>query len=449
MDRSFERLYRRHVADVYHYALAVLRNPADAEDVTQTTFLNAYRAYQRGERPHAAQNWLIAIAHNVCRQRFRQSARRPQEVTFDEDVADTIVADDAPSAQDIRRALGHLAFNQRAALVMRELEGRTYAEIGEILDLSVSAVETLIFRARRALREQLEGSLSCGEAELAISRQVDGRLPRAERGGLRAHLRQCPECATFARSQRAQRTAFKALGAAPLPASFSSFSSLFGGGGGASVGTAVLAKAATVLAAGALAGGVGYEGATHSSLLQHRSSSAPTAVAAQAPKASATRQPVPVAEVVRNVVAASARSAKAASKSKKVASAASSPSKGASNGQSHAKSGAGPATAGAGKNAKAQPSSRGGSSQSSRLTSRGAPTRTRARGSPAPAGTASPSGGGKKAKSGPNGQGSPAGKPNSPSSPGQADKTPKPNPQSVTVGTPPAPAPVETPKKPK
>ena len=47
-ERSFEQLYRRHARDVYQYALAVLANPADAEDVTQTTFLNAYRAFQRG-----------------------------------------------------------------------------------------------------------------------------------------------------------------------------------------------------------------------------------------------------------------------------------------------------------------------------------------------------------------------------------------------------------------
>jgi len=277
VDRSFERLYRRHVADVYHYALAVLRNPSDAEDVAQTTFLNAYRAYQRGERPQSPQNWLIAIAHNVCRQRFRQSARRPYEVAFEDDVADSIVDDDAPSASDIRHALGHLAFNQRAALVMRELEGRTYAEIGEILGLSVSAVETLIFRARRALREQLEGSLTCGEAERAISRQVDGRLPRNERGALRAHLRECPECATFARSQRAVRGAFKALGAVPLPMSLSSFTSLFGGGGGAAVGTAVATKAAAVLAAGAIVGGVGYAGAQHSSLFRSGTSSSKAA----------------------------------------------------------------------------------------------------------------------------------------------------------------------------
>src|SRR5712691_6810477 len=105
-DSSFERLYRRHAADLYRYALVVLRNPADAEDGTQTTFLNAYGAYERGERPRAPQNWLIAIAHNVCRQRFRQSQRRPHEVAFDEDLAESAVDDDRVSAEDIRRALG-------------------------------------------------------------------------------------------------------------------------------------------------------------------------------------------------------------------------------------------------------------------------------------------------------------------------------------------------------
>ena len=260
-DRAFERLYKRHVGDVYRYALAVMRNPADAEDVTQTTFLNAYRAYvEKGSRPEKPQNWLIAIAHNVCRQRFRQSSRRPAEVSFEDDIADTIGDDATPTGDDIRRALGHLAFNQRAALVMRELEGRSYAEIAEVLEVSTSAVETLIFRARRALREQLEGSITCGEAEFAISRQLDGRLPRQERGQLRAHLRECSECAGFARRQRAQRGALKTLALVPVP---SSLMSLFGGGGGAAVGTGLALKAAVALTAGVAIGGASYEGVRH------------------------------------------------------------------------------------------------------------------------------------------------------------------------------------------
>ncbi|MDQ2969031.1 MAG: sigma-70 family RNA polymerase sigma factor [Actinomycetota bacterium] len=259
-DRGFERLYKRHVGDVYRYALAVMRNPTDAEDVTQTTFLNAYRAYvEKGSRPEKPQNWLIAIAHNVCRQRFRQSARRPAEVSFEDDIADTVADHDAPSGDDIRRALGHLAFNQRAALVMRELEGRSYAEIAEILEVSTSAVETLIFRARRALREQLDGSFNCGEAEFAISRQLDGRLARQERGQLRAHLRECAECAGFARRQRAQRGALKTLAWVPLP---TSLTSLFGGGG-AAAGAGLALKAAAAVTAGLAIGGAGYEGVRH------------------------------------------------------------------------------------------------------------------------------------------------------------------------------------------
>jgi RNA polymerase sigma-70 factor (ECF subfamily) len=238
-----------------------MRNQADAEDVTQTTFMNAYRAFMRGERPAKPHNWLIAIAHNVCRQRFRQSARRPNEVAFDDDIGDRYIGveeeEAAPSADDIRRALGHLAFNQRAALVMRELEGRSYAEIAEILEISPSAVETLIFRARRALREQLEFSLTCGEAELAISRQLDGRLSRREKSALRAHLRECKECAGFARRQRAQRSALRSLGAIPVPASLTS---LFGGGGGAAVGTGVALKAGATVATALAVGSAAYVG---------------------------------------------------------------------------------------------------------------------------------------------------------------------------------------------
>jgi RNA polymerase sigma factor (sigma-70 family) len=293
-DRSFERLYKKHAGDVYRYALVVLRNEADAEDVTQTTFMNAYRALERGEKPRTPQNWLIAIAHNVCRQRFRQSQRRPNEVELNEELAEAYVEEDALSAEDIRRALGHLAFNQRAALVMRELEGRSYQEIAEILGLSVSAVETLIFRARRALREQLEEGITCHDAELAISRQLDGRLSRKERGALRAHLRECEECARFARSQRAHRGAIKSLAAIPLP---TSLSSLFGGSsagaGGAWLGGGLAFKAAAVGAGALVATGVGYEGAKHTFLRPSTPQASATARQHAAPNSAVQTKVVP------------------------------------------------------------------------------------------------------------------------------------------------------------
>lgn len=284
-EAAFERLYERHVEGVYRYSLGMLGDAADAEDVTQTTFLNAYRAYKNGTRPDKPQSWLIAIAHNVCRQRFRQAQRRPREVAFDEGIGDAeAIEPTGPTAEELRRALSQLPPNQRAALVMRELEGSSYAEIAGVLGVSVSALETLLFRARRSLREQLEEQISCQEAALAINRQLDGRLSMGERRALRAHLRACADCHSLAQSQRAQRRALKSLVLVPLPLTIAhwsgaqSASAATGAGGLAAVGATtggagagasaialggVAAKVAAVVAAGIVVAGGTYEGVKH------------------------------------------------------------------------------------------------------------------------------------------------------------------------------------------
>lgn len=215
-ERAFERVYRRHAGDVYRYALAVLRDPDDAEDVTYTTFLNAYRSFRRGRRVRLRLNTLLAIAHEVCRLRGGHARLDEADLLAGEEEEET-------TAADIRRALGRLPFDQRAVLVMREVEGRSYAEIAEILALSVGRIETLIFEARHALRAELDGSLTCHQAELAISRRLDGRLSRREKRLLHRHLGSCEECEAFARGQQAQRVALRALAAIPLPDTLQSF----------------------------------------------------------------------------------------------------------------------------------------------------------------------------------------------------------------------------------
>jgi len=166
-EKTFEQLYKRHARDVYQYALALLANPADAEDVTQTTFLNAYRALQRGDRPHRPHNWLIAITHNVCRMRWRQAGHRPREVAL-EDAPEPVAPErhEQPNLDDVLQALSSLSFNQRSALVMRELEGRSCKEIAQVLGLSVSAVEALLFRARRRLQVERKALGVLGTAPL-------------------------------------------------------------------------------------------------------------------------------------------------------------------------------------------------------------------------------------------------------------------------------------------
>jgi RNA polymerase sigma factor (sigma-70 family) len=231
-DQAFETLYRRYVKDVYHYALALLRNPADAEDVTQTTFLNAYRAFRRGDEILKPQNWLIKITHNVARTRYAR-ARRVKEVPLEDHLEHLAIPDEEkPDVESVLRALGRLPFNQRAAIVMRELEGRSYAEIADTLGVSVSAVETLIFRARRSLR-------------------------------LRA-------------------SALRSLAAVPVP---SSLTKLFEGGGllaggGAVIGSGFAVKATVALVAGVLATGIGGDrGRPGSAAVAASTPAAPFAIA--------------------------------------------------------------------------------------------------------------------------------------------------------------------------
>ena len=291
--REIDDLYRAHVGEVYRYAFAVLGNHADAEDVTQTTFLNAYRALEQGVRPRKPSNWLLTIASNGIKQRFRQEQSRPRQVELDDQIADGMTEDDeSPSVGELLTALSKIPPQQRQAIVLREFEGRSYGEIAEILGVTTSALETLLFRARRSLAEELQHQLTCTEAQLAVSKSVDDRLGRKERRRLRDHLAECPDCARFARLQQRHRSALRGLALVPIPLSLMLFKGFEGTataavvpisagtagavavGAGVGVGTATTAagtgggilasgvglKVAAVVAAASVAGGVGVVG---------------------------------------------------------------------------------------------------------------------------------------------------------------------------------------------
>jgi RNA polymerase sigma factor (sigma-70 family) len=274
--REIDELYRRHGGEVYRYSYAVLGNHADAEDVTQTTFLNAYRALEQGVRPRKPSNWLLTIASNAIKQRFRQEQARPRQVELDDRIAGNEADDDGPSVGELLTALSKIPPQQRQAIVLREFEGRSYGEIAEILGVTTTALETLLFRARRSIAEELEHQLTCTEAQLAVSRAVDDRLGRKERRRLRDHLAECPDCAQFARFQQGHRRALRGLMLIPIPLSLSLFKGLEGAGtasaatmpaamgvSAVAVGTGVGTGAGATAAAGggAVAGGIALKAA--------------------------------------------------------------------------------------------------------------------------------------------------------------------------------------------
>lgn len=162
-------LYERQAATVLRYCRRLLDSREEAEDALQTTFTQAFGALRRGAAPTAERAWLLAIARNVCNDHWRRSrGRRFQEVGGDPAVLEDIVAADEHDRDELiplRAALETLTGQQRRAILLREWQGLSYREIADDLGISQSAVETLIFRARRALAQALESektSPRCG-----------------------------------------------------------------------------------------------------------------------------------------------------------------------------------------------------------------------------------------------------------------------------------------------
>ncbi len=159
-DVALQHLHREYSQRIYNYALSMLRSREDAEDAVQTTFMNAFGSLQAGRLPRQESSWLFRIARNVCLNRIRTQQRKPASTIEGVDVAGGVSVDDAVEqrlhVRALRAALERLPDQQRKAIVMRELQGATYAEIADALDTTQGAVESLIFRARRHLAGALD-----------------------------------------------------------------------------------------------------------------------------------------------------------------------------------------------------------------------------------------------------------------------------------------------------
>ncbi len=156
---AFEEIYRTASGFVYTTALAVTRNTADAEEVTQDVFLKIYAHLERFRFQSSLKTWIYRIAMNTALNVYRRNSQERGR-RADYDIAlKTQAAPDTATARleqdEMRDALGSLldALNpdQRACIVLREIEGMSYQEIADSLEINVNTVRTRLKRGREAL----------------------------------------------------------------------------------------------------------------------------------------------------------------------------------------------------------------------------------------------------------------------------------------------------------
>jgi RNA polymerase sigma-70 factor (ECF subfamily) len=164
LDRDFTELYRTHLRDVYSYAYYRIGNHHDAEDLTEQTFLQAYRHFERALREangRPLRPWLIRIAHNLAANYYRDRSRRPQTQLDDAAILSAPhpteeVVEEREEVQEVLAGVSGLPDDRREALIMRFALGMDNREIARALGRSEGATKVLIHRAIKQLEEGLK-----------------------------------------------------------------------------------------------------------------------------------------------------------------------------------------------------------------------------------------------------------------------------------------------------
>ena len=163
LDADFSDLYRAHLRDVYSYAYYRIGNHHDAEDLTEQTFLQAYRHFERAQREsngRPLRPWLIRIAHNLAANYYRDRSRRPQTALDDAVVisAPHPTEELVQGREEVREVLDGVAKlpdDRREALIMRFALDMDNREIARALGRSEGATKVLIHRAIKQLEQRL------------------------------------------------------------------------------------------------------------------------------------------------------------------------------------------------------------------------------------------------------------------------------------------------------
>ena len=238
-DEAFGVLHDRYRQRLFAYVRQMLSSHSrqDAEDVLQDVFVRAFGALRGDSRAINVRAWLYRVAHNRCIDHLRRPHPPAAEI-FEmsrKPLLDPV--DEAQRRDDLKRLvgdLGRLPDQQRSALLMREIDGLSYLELADSLDVTVPAVKSLLVRARVGLVEAQESrDADCGEIRRDLMASYDRGVKAS--GRARRHMRECAGCRDYRHALRGVRRSFAALtpvGAGPV-ALLAKLIGVGGAGGGA------------------------------------------------------------------------------------------------------------------------------------------------------------------------------------------------------------------------
>ena len=228
--RAFAAIFSRYHQPLYRFCLAIVGNPDDAQDALQNTMAKVLRSLPGEEREIELKPWLYRIAHNESIDLLRRR-RETRELDVEQVAPGYGLAEDVATRERLRGLLDdlrELPERQREVLVMRELSGLDFEEIGPALGTSGAVARQTLYEARQSLRQMDEGrEMDCDAVTKALS-DGDGRVTR--RRDIRSHLRSCAACREFRDEIEGRQRDLAGLAPLPAVAAAGMLHGLLGGG---------------------------------------------------------------------------------------------------------------------------------------------------------------------------------------------------------------------------
>ncbi len=216
---ALERLLLHHQSQIYRFGMKMCGNPEDARDVLQDSLLAMARSVRNFRGESSFSTWLYSIARSFCVKKHRKSRFAPEEKSLDTDAGPEIARledsgrrpDAAVAALEIQEvienAIRKLEPAQREVLILRDVEGLTAAEVGDVLGISVEAVKSRLHRARSLMREYAAPALgiapkmeaipktsTCPDLVTMFSGHLEGDIDSTACAAMEQHLQDCERC---------------------------------------------------------------------------------------------------------------------------------------------------------------------------------------------------------------------------------------------------------------